>query len=214
MNKKRILLGALVVLLAVGIGVGISQAFFTDTETGTGSEFTVGTLDMDVGGANGTNVEPFTIDNIGSKRNLSGGKTWTVNNTGSLPGRLYFDLANLINHENSCNEPEESSDGTCDGTDTGELGQAIDVTVYLDGEAVTTTTFDSANETAIGTAWDALSPVIIPAGSSKDVKIEWEATADDYGNEVQSDSVAFDMVFNMEQLTETELGYLTATPTP
>lgn len=205
MNKKTILISILVIAAAVGLGIGISQAFFTDVETGTGSEFQVGTLDMDVDGANGTNVEPFTINNIGAKRTLSGGKTWTVNNAGSLPGRLYFSIDNLINHENGCNEPETLIDGTCTGENAGELGQSIDVVVSLDGTPVTTTTFSTTDETAIETAWQALDPVIIPAGQSKEVSIEWSAGPDDYGNEIQSDSVAFDLIFNMEQLTETEL---------
>ena len=65
MNQKRIALSVLVLIAVVGGTFAATRAFFTDTETSTGSTFTVGTLDLQVGGADGTNVEPFVIENIG-----------------------------------------------------------------------------------------------------------------------------------------------------
>ena len=84
MDKKRILLSVLVISVVIGATYAVTRAFFTDTESSTGSTFTMGTLDMDVGGANGTNVEPFIIENIGESGNIAGTHIWTVNNQGSF----------------------------------------------------------------------------------------------------------------------------------
>lgn len=203
--RPRLLLSVLLIAIVGAVAGGlVTRAFFTDTETSTGSEFEVGTLDLDVGGANGSNVLPFQITNIGATGDISGEQTWTVNNSGSLPGRLYFKLLNVQNHENACNEPEAIIDATCDnpGTGQGELGGVITANVYLDDVLQVSSDLTTANEAVIGNSWNALSPIIIPAGGSVDVKIAWDTDEDDYGNEVQSDSVTFDIQFDLEQITE------------
>ena len=203
MNKKVLL--SLVIIIAVGsLGFLATRAFFTDTETGTGSEFTVGTLDMEVGAANGTEVEAFTIDNIGAEGNISGGHTWTITNSGSLPGRLYFKLDNLVNNENGCNEPEALVDATCDnpGAGQGELGGAITVDVSLDGVKKMDSTLATVDQDVIDTAWKALSDVVIPAGGSVTISMNWATDQADYGNEIQSDSLTFDTIFDLVQIIE------------
>jgi len=204
MNKKQLLISLLILVATVGLTFGITRAFFTDTETSTGSTFTVGTLDLDVGGANGTNVEPFVIDNIGEEGNIGGTKVWIVNNTGSLPGRLYFKLDSLLNHENGCNEPEAIVDATCDdpGTGQGEMGGVVTVNAYLDDVLKATSTLETANEDVIGTTWSALPAMEIPAGGSATVKLDWATDQDAYGNEIQSDSITFDVGFDLVQIIE------------
>ena len=213
--RPRLILSVLLIMIVGAVTGGlVTRAFFTDTETSTGSEFAVGTLDLNVGGENGTNVLPFQIDNIGAEGNISGEQTWTVNNSGSLPGRLYFKLLSVANHENGCNEPEAIVDTTCDnpGTGQGELGGVITANVYLDNVLQVTSDLTTANEAVIGTDWNALTPVIIPAGGSVDVKIDWATAENAYGNEIQSDSVTFDIQFDLEQITEQTV--LDQTPQP
>lgn len=200
--KKRIILSLVIITTVGSLGYLAARAFFTDTETGTGSEFTMGTLDLDVDGANGTEVDPFVVPNIGEEGDISGGKTWTVNNTGTLPGRLYFKLDSVVNNENSCNEPEALVDATCGnpGAGQGELGGVITAEVLLDGALVATSTLATADQDIVGTTWNALAPVVIPAGGTKLVTIQWATGQDDYGNEIQSDSLTFATVFDLVQI--------------
>lgn len=207
--KKRILLSG-IVIGAVILGTAlITRAYLRASQTATGSKFAVGTLDMDVGGKRGTLIDPFVVEDIGEEVNISGSKTWTVNNKGTLPGRLYFRLNDVINYENDCNEPEALVDTTCTdpGADEGDLGSKLTFKVYLGGQLVSTTNLTKTDMPSIRTAWNALPAVLIPAGQSKEVKVEYLASENNYGNEVQSDSVTFDARFDLIQTT-------TAAPTP
>ena len=201
---KKVLLSIAIVLVVVGATYAVTRAFFTDTETSTGSQFTVGTLDLEVGGANGSNVEPFVVTGIGQSGNNSGSKTWTVNNTGTLPGRLYLRLEDTINYENGCNEPEALADVTCanPGAQEGEVGDKIIANVYLGGSLVSSHALTSTTQADFNNEWRLLAPVIIEAGENVDIKIDWSFDQDDYGNEVQSDSLEFDVGFDLEQLAQ------------
>lgn len=199
--RRQILLSTLVIAVAVGGTFAATRAYFTDRSTATGNNFTVGTLELEVGGANGSNVEPIVFDNIGASGKIDGSRTWTVTNKGTLDGRLYFKIDNLVNNENGCNEPETKVDTTCDnpGPNEGELGDKVDVNVYLDGVKVTTTNLATANQSVIGNTWNALPAVIIPAGQSRTVKVDWSMDPAKYGNEIQSDNLSFDSDFDLVQ---------------
>ncbi|MFC1625786.1 hypothetical protein ACFL1Q_02010 [Patescibacteria group bacterium] len=204
MNKRRIMLAILVLIAVVGSTYAVTRAFFTNTETSTGNVFTVGTLDLEVGGANGTNVEPFVVENIGATGNISGTKVWTVNNTGTLPGRIYFKIDNVLNYENGCNEPEAIVDATCldPGPGQGEMGDVVTMYAYLDGVEKASSTLATANQAVIGNTWTALPAMIIPAGGSVQIMLDWATNQDDYGNEIQSDSITFDVGFDLVQILD------------
>ena len=207
--KLRIFL-SVVLLSAVITGTFlVTRAFLRASQTATGSKIAVGTLDMDVDGNRGTLIDPFVVKNIGEEGDISGSKTWTVNNQGTLPGRLYFRLNDVINYDNACNEPEGLVDTTCadPGADEGELGDKLTFNVYLDDQLVSTSGLAKTDMPTIRTAWNALPAVLIPAGGSKQVKVEYLAGENDYGNEVQSDSITFDARFDLVQTTN-------AAPTP
>lgn len=207
--KPRIVLSILIIIMAIGGTFLATRAYFQATGTAAGNKITAGTLDMTVGGAQGTAIENFVADNIGAVGDVSGTKTWTVKNTGTLPGRLYFRIQDVVNDENGCNQPEGLVDKTCDnpGPGEGELGKALKFNVYLNGVLVKLTDLDTANQDVIKDTWNSLPKVMIPAGGSADVKIEYLAGETDYGNEVQSDSVSFNTRFDLVQDT-------TAAPTP
>lgn len=201
MKKKAFL--SLLVIASVGTGVGllVTRAFFTDKETTTGNKFTVGTLDLEVGGKNGESAESFVIDGIGEAGDISGGKTWTVKNSGSLPGRLFFRLQNVVNEENGCNEPEKVTEPACDSDNNGELGGVIKTKVTINGiEVIAGKDLATANQSEYGAAWSALPVVLLEPGQTKTIGFSWSATENDYGNEIQSDSVKFDVDYNLVQL--------------
>lgn len=200
--KKQILLSVMVIGVVAVTTFQATKAYFTDSAKSLGSNFTVGTLDLSVGGANGTNIEPFIINNIGADNtSLSGAKTWTITNNGTLPGRLYFKLENIQNKENGCNTPEAKVDVTCDdpGVGQGELGKLITTKIYLNDQLVTTTNLADGAGTAIVEAWNRLSPTILTANQTTNVKLEWSMAPEGYGNEIQSDSLGFDVGFDLVQ---------------
>ena len=201
--KPKIFLSILIIASAIGGTFLATRAYFRATGTAAGSKITTGTLDMTVDGKQSSAIENFIADNIGAVGDVTGSKTWTVNNTGTLPGRLYFRIQDVVNSENGCNQPEGLVDTTCDnpGSAQGELGKALKFNVYLDGVLVKLTDLDAANQDVIKTTWNALPKVMIPAGGSKTIKIEYLAGETDYGNEVQSDSVSFNTRFDLVQDT-------------
>ena len=201
--NKRVAVSFLAILAVSMATFAVTSAYFSSKAITSGSKFTVGTLDLEVGGVGGSNVEPFVIDNIGDNGVSSGSKSWTVSNKGTLTGRLFFKLANVKNYENGCNTPELEVDSTCNnpGEGQGELGNLITVKVYLNDVVVAESKLNELNKDAIATAWNNMQPVIIQSGKNVLVKLEWSLLPDNYGNEIQSDSLAFDVNFDLTQST-------------
>lgn len=207
MNKKVLMgLGA---ALLLGAGTYASFALFSDVETSGSNTFTAGTLNMEVGGADGTAFESFTIGNIGASGVVTGGKTWTITNSGSVPGNLTFQMNDLTNDENGCNEPERIVDPTCDAAgDPGELGEAVSTTILLTTgtgpDAVTTTVTNTnlatASEGVYATSWNAIAPVTIAPGASVNVTMNWSTDPTSYDNRIQSDSVSFGLQYDLLQV--------------
>lgn len=209
MKKKPLVIAALVVGLSTAGYFG-SRALFSDTETSADNTFAVGTLDMSVGGANGTAFDSINISNVGADGTVSGTKTWVITNSGSIPGNLTFQVNNIKNYENGCNEPEAIVDTTCDpaladdGT-IGEFGNELAVTVSLDTGAgfnsVISSTMANANQSAYATQWNSnAGTVTIPAGGSVSVKMDWANDPTSYGNEIQSDSLEYGLQFDLLQV--------------
>jgi hypothetical protein len=198
-KQKRFLVGILIIAVVTAAAVSATLAFFFARRTVTSSRFTTGTLDLDVS-ANGNKLEPFVIDNIGATGDISGSKTWTVKNTGTLPGRLLVRLQNVINRENGCNDQEKLAEPNCEADDEGELGSVITAKVALDGVDKVQSTLATADQSKIGLDWNALPPIILGPGEEKTVTIHWATGENEYGNEIQSDSVEFDVDFRLIQL--------------
>lgn len=200
--NKRVVTSLLVVLAVALATFAATSAYFSSNSSTTGSKFVVGTLDLAVGGTGGSSVEPFLIDNIGETSVTSGSKTWVVTNKGTLTGRLYFKLVNVSNTENGCNTPELAVDASCDnpGTGQGELGKQIAIKVYLNDLMVAESDLDEVNKNKITAAWSNLTPVMLKAGETARVKLEWLMANESYGNEIQSDSLGFDVDFSLVQV--------------
>jgi len=201
--KKKILI-SLIVIAGVGTaGFTATRAFFRARVQSTDSSFTVGTLDLSVNDKQEA-VDNFVVEGIGTYGDISGSKTWTVKNVGSLPGRLYFSLANLDNQENGCNRAETADEATCADDSIGELGGVVNTKVSVDGTSMVETTLANANQDEYATQWNAQPEIIIPAGESVEVTLEWSAGQADYDNSIQSDSLTFDTVFDLVQLVNQE----------
>jgi len=209
--KKLGLLKSLFLLSLVGvIGFMATQALFIDRETSEESSFVVGTLDMTVAGPGSQQAESIQVTGLGSQNIVSGGKTWTFNNVGSLPGRFSFELENMQNLENDCNEPEALEDTSCGnpGANQGELGQVIATTIKLKEanqpeRVVFTSTLSDANTAQYQALWQSnAGEIVIPPGKNIQITMEWSTENSDLTNAVQSDSVLFDILFNLNQVVQ------------
>lgn len=200
MNKKVLLSVLIITIIVVGAGTA-TWAYLTATRTASTNKFTAGTLDLDVS-ANGNKLEPFVIENMGDNANISGTKTWTIKNTGTLPGRLLVRLQNLVNKENTCaNDQEKTADPTCDQpSKDGNLGGVVSLNIALDGVDKVNSTLATANVSKIGNDWNALTPVILAPNESRTITAHWATDETQYGNEIQGDSLEFDTNFRLIQL--------------
>jgi len=210
MKNKKFIFSMLLVAIVAGTGLAGTYAYFTAIRTTNANTFTTGTLDLDVA-SGGVAIDPFVISNIGENGDISGTKTWDITNTGSLPGRLLVRVTDLANAENSCNDQETSTEPACADDNLGELGAVIDLTldhgatqVLPAATDVVNSTLATANEASIGTDWRDLyyatnGGIILQAGESTTVTAHWATGEAGYGNEVQSDSVSFNMDFRLIQ---------------
>lgn len=198
-NNRKLLLSVTIVALVGGVGIIGTFAYMFARRTVETSRFTAGTVDLDVS-ANGVKLEPFVVENLGENANISGTKTWTVKNTGSLPGRFLFRLQGLSNKDNGCNDQEKVSEPACESDDNGELGNVINLKIALDGVDKVESTLATANEAIIGENWSSLPPIILASNESKTLTAYWSADENSYGNEVQSDSINFNADFRLMQI--------------
>lgn len=198
-SKKRIIVSVTIIAIVALVGGIGTFAYMFGQRKVSGSKFTAGTIDLDVS-SNNVKLEPFVIENMGANANISGEKTWTVKNTGTLPGRLLVRLQDLSNKDNGCNDQEKLAEPGCEADDLGELGGVVGLKLALDGQDKVDSTLATANQSKIGTDWNALTPIIVNAGETKTLRAYWAADENSYSNEVQSDSVGFDLDFRLMQI--------------
>lgn len=202
MNKK-ILIYVLTIVAVTTATYTATSALLSDTSEQQGNTFSVGTLQLDVA-ANSGAIEPIQIENLGTLENSSGSRTWTIQNSGNLKGKLGFGLENVLNNENGCNEPEAKVDASCDdpGIGMGELGNTVYLTITYNNQEIITHPLNQDSITQIDTAWSALENTELLGGEQGELTISWTTNHDEYGNEVQSDSLTFDVWFDLQQVLE------------
>ena len=201
MNKK-IWSSIVMIIMVAGISVAGTYSYFTATRTTSTNRFAAGTLDLDVV-ANGNKLEPFIIENLGGNTNIDGTKTWTIKNTGSLPGRLLVRLQNVVNTENGCNDQEKIAEPDCDTLgNEGDLGNVITLKVALDGVDKVESTLATDQLAKIGTDWSILPQIILKAGEETTLTTHWSTEENFYGNEIQGDFTQFDINFRLIQLID------------
>jgi predicted ribosomally synthesized peptide with SipW-like signal peptide len=212
---KKILVSVMVIgLVAALAGAGL-YAYFSDTETSGENTFQAGTLDLKVGGQDDPNVAHVTIDNIKPGWSMAT-YSWRVKNTGNLPGLLWFEVTPIINKDNGVTEPELGAPGE-DGTEAGELGANIVVSklnVYDGGAGYTRLRIGSPSGPEFshgkynlnylgGLKLYALTGSdlgILDPGEDEELCLVLSLPST-VGNCVQGDSVEFDIIFHLEQIT-------------
>ena len=227
------LLSIIVTVVALGaLGVGGTLAVFSDVETSTGNTFTAGTLNLVntvsgtgpsgkfvvTAGGDGINGNVvFGGDAVKLKPGESGSITWSLQNTGTVPGTLTI-LASLTSSENGKNEPELAAAGDV-ADPAGELDLYMGVKLTRDGTFLVGTAGNYGTWSALVTALNAESRAMAGGAATPVYVLSWDlalnlksAGADNlFGtvdvppevdvddNVIQSDSLLLDITFTLTQ---------------
>lgn len=198
---KKILPSLAIIIAVASSSFLLTKAYFSDKKVSSGNKFTVGTLDLQVGDSESGKVEPFVISDLGDGQ-ISGQKIWNVKNIGSLPGQFIIQLSNIVDSENGCNSPESVVDQTCDnpGVGQGDLGKLIGIKLYFNDVLKITFPLTQSGIDQLQSYWaDNQNRIVLTPNQESNLKIEWFEQGD-YGNEIQSDSLSFDLNFNLQQV--------------
>jgi len=169
-------------LLMIGVVAAMAGAgtfaYYSDTATSVDNTFTAGTLDLvlyDNGGIPvamgvGGNVAPGDTNVLVNTMNLT--------NAGSIGGNLTASVTNVTDAA---------------GIDSsGDLSPVIEVTIS--NGVVTYTDYLTPGTNLTNMDFGALA-----SGSSQDITVEYSIDGPSVGNEIQGDSVEFDIVFDLNQ---------------
>jgi predicted ribosomally synthesized peptide with SipW-like signal peptide len=126
LRKNTLLILGLVIVIAIGVTGAFAQ--FTDTETSTDNSFEAGTLDLTVNDQDDPITMHFEVSNIAPGYD-SGYQVWCLKNVGSVPGQPYVEFSVITNDENGTNEPEDIAEAEAYASTEGELGQYLKYTI-------------------------------------------------------------------------------------
>ena len=222
---KKIIGLSVAALLIIGVIGGATFAYFSDTEIAVDNTLTAGTLNLQVGAADPCteSIDIGTQINPGDSGNAA---DWTTTNQGSISGtlRVTFD-ATITNNENTRSDAEEDAGDATDGATEGELGDFVDIAIWLDmnqsgswdsGDkylqsdgnvvdwvgALPAAAYDDINNYS-GLDWDYADGDGMPTMASLDnldFMVEYDFPSDANDNRAQSDSSVFDITFMLEQI--------------
>jgi predicted ribosomally synthesized peptide with SipW-like signal peptide len=213
---KKIIGLTIAALLIIGIVGAGTFAYFSDTATSTGNTFTAGTLVLSEVTSGSATSTSFVVTPAGINGSVqfgltspivpgsAGTITWTLQNTGNIPGTLTMPAgaSPLTNVSFNENPPENAPEHAADPTDAIGLGQKLLVWVTrFDG----TTTTDVIGTTGTYVAMSGLSALssesnIMTAGGSLVYVLHWQVPAASVGNEIQGDTANLDISFHLEQI--------------
>jgi len=200
---KKIFGLTIAALMVMALVVGGTLAYFTDEETSADNYLTAGTLDLNI---DGDNEAVYTFQVAAAGPGDSGTGTSLLANVGSYDGELDIAFSAVANTPGSGGTEYEGGSGELGGVatiavfidknrngsfDTGDIGLKHDGTTYTPStpDYATIDSYDSQS-------WNAVT--VIVNTDSDDFVVEWEIPTD-AGNEIQGDSVEFDVTFTLEQ---------------
>jgi spore coat-associated protein N len=201
---KKILGLTLATLLVMTFVSGGTWAYFNDTESSSNNSLTAGTLDLNIEGGDSA-VTTFSVDS--AVPGDSGSGSDTLANVGDLNGELDIEFSAITNTGGSGGGEFEDGIGNLgavaeiaafidvdqSGTwNSGDIGLKSDGTTYNDSVALDYDAIDDYDSQT----WDAIET--LAASSTDDFIIMWRIPAG-AGNDIQGDSVSFDIAFIMEQ---------------
>ena len=205
---KRILGLTIAALLVIGTVSGGTWAYFTDTEQSVNNSLTAGTLDLNIDGGD-IAVTTFSASAVAPDDSGSGSSE--LSNVGSMDGELDITFSAITN--------TGGAGGTQYEDGVGNLGDIAEITVYLDinqngsfdaGDIELNTTganpYANPGNTTLDyvtiNSYDSVSYDAVIAsmatGAADDFRVLWRVL-DTAGNNIQGDSVSFDVTFVLAQ---------------
>jgi spore coat-associated protein N len=192
------------VLVIIGLVSAGTYAYFSDTESSTNNVLTAGTLDLNIDGGN-VAVTTFTASAVAPGDSGSGSST--LANVGTMAGELDITTSAVTNTPGAGGTEYEGG--------SGELGANAQIAMYIDVDQSgtwnagdiglqsngamysfpTALNYDAINNYASET-WNAVETMGISA--SDNIVVNWQVPAG-AGNDIQGDSVRFDITFILEQ---------------
>jgi len=201
---KKILGLTIAAFLVMALVGGGTWAYFSDPETSTDNSLTAGTLDLNINGGN-TAVTTFSATNVAPGDSGSGSSV--LANVGSLSGELDISFSVITNTPGAGGTEYEGGSGELGGEaeiavyidvdqsgdwSSGDIGLKSDSTTYSHPTALNYATIDSYGSDS----WDAVEAMAAPASDNFTILWRVPTTA---GNDIQGDSVSFDVTFVLEQ---------------
>ena len=209
---KKIIGLSIAALLIIGIVAVGTYAYFSDTATSNGNTWTAGTLVLSEvttgsaannsyivtpgGGINGS-VQFGLTDPV--KPGSSGTITWTLSNTGNVPGTLTLVASNSFT-ENPAPNPSQSAAWIALGSHVG-LGQELMVWVTRNGTPILGTSLAPVpmSDLAVLTTGLNIESQSLVAGTPLVYVLNWTIPGDTTGNEIQGDKAQLDINFTLTQ---------------
>ncbi len=190
----RKIMASLLVIAVTAMLIGLGTfAYFSDTETSTDNTFTAGTLTLQVddveqtvtAGWGDVDTDGLTFTVINVAPGSAGNDVWTVRNVGTIAGVLSLVVNNL-----------EEVAGVDENAD---LAGALDVVLSVNGQTV----YEGTLAEMPGTYTEDVEGNALPTlvnGEEVNVVLYWSIDGPDVGNEIQGDSVSFDITFTLDQV--------------
>jgi hypothetical protein len=177
-------------LLAACGAVGVAAALTTASTTAAFADN--GPISVNTGDGWTTHPDQPLFDLTGIEPGWSSRAVVSVRNDSGHPASLSVAAAEIVDDENGCTAEESLVDTTCSGTNAGELGRRMTVTVLSAAEGTSTpaATVFSGSVDDLATAKTLATDE--PAGSVSSYTIV-VALPRGTGNETQSDRVSFDL---------------------
>ena len=189
-------------LLVIGLaGVG-TWAYFSDTESAAGNTIAAGTLDLSV---NSENPLTTTFTLTGADDVYPGGSgtiEWDLDNVGDMDGYLDIAFSNLVDTENTVQEPETGDDAV-----SGELAEVLNLEIFIDedddntydgGETLIHDDYVTGGTTEL-TAAVCDDYLLNDDDPTRQFIINWSIDGASVGNDIMSDIAGFDIEFSLEQ---------------
>jgi predicted ribosomally synthesized peptide with SipW-like signal peptide len=203
--KKIIGLSIAALLIIAIVGVG-TFAYFSDTAASTGNTWTAGTLTLGLVTTGAATNATASVSPAGSINNSmqftnvkpgsSGTITWTLNNTGNVPGTLTLVSATTFGQGGAPNAPEAAAEtalGGVKGLDTG-----ITIWVTRDGTDILGSTGTYVAMSGLQAALNLELNKTITIGTPMVYILNWQVPTS-VGNEIQGDTAQLDITFTLNQ---------------
>ena len=214
---KKIIVSLSIIGVVASVAVGLTSAYFSDSEASQGNTVAIGTMDLNIDGANDI-VTTMTVQN--KAPGDSGQDSSVLSNVGTLSGLLDIKMDNIADYP-CTNDTHGVNDGTENCTsDAGALSSNLDMAFYIDAdqdnawstgdiglksdESIYSNTGSTSLEYSRLSDYDNDVWVDVYTGAmnstvSDNFVIDWEIPSST-GNEIQGDAVIFDLEFILRQV--------------